>query len=61
MINARDTTGGYPGVVVSGGTVTIRPTTVVTTAQTGGIHAGVIFYCAPPGAVTENDLIMSWK
>lgn len=61
VINARDTTGGYPGVVVSGGTVTIRPTTVVTTAQTGGIHAGVIFYCAPPGAVTENDLIMSWK
>ena len=61
VINARDTTGGYPGVVVSGGTVTIRPTTVVTSAQTGGIHAGVIFYCAPPGAVTENDLIMSWK
>lgn len=61
VINARDTTGGYPGVVVSGGTATIRPTTVVTTAQTGGIHAGVIFYCAPPGAVTENDLIMSWK
>ncbi len=61
VINARDTTGGYPGVVVSGGTATIRPTTVVTTAQTGGIHAGVIFYCAPPTAVTENDLIMSWK
>ena len=61
VINARDTAGGYPSVVVSGGTATIRPTTVVTTAQTGGIHAGVIFYCAPPGAVTENDLIMSWK
>ena len=39
VINARDTAGGYPSVVVSGGTATIRPTTVVTTAQTGGIHA----------------------
>ncbi len=62
VINARDTTGGYPAVTLPGLTTPqIRPTTVVTTAQTGGIHAGVIFYCAPPGAVTENDLIMSWK
>ena len=30
-------------------------------AFAGGIHSGVIFYCAPPGATTENDLIMSWK
>ena len=61
VINGRDTTGGFPGVVVAGGTTTIRPTTVVTTALTGGIHAGVIFYSAPTGATSENDLIMSWK
>ncbi len=61
VINGRDATGGYPQVLVSGGTISIRPTTVLTTAQTGGTHAGVVFYCAPPGATTENDLIMSWK
>lgn len=61
VINSRDATGGYPTVTVASGTTTIRPTTVVTTAATGGIHAGVIFYSAPPGATTENDLIMSWR
>lgn len=61
LINSRDATGGYPTVTVAGGTTTIRPTTVVTTAATGGIHAGVIFYSAPPGATVEADLIMSWK
>jgi prepilin-type N-terminal cleavage/methylation domain-containing protein len=61
LINGRDATGGYPPVTVAGSTTTIRPTTVVTTATTGGIHAGVIFYCAPPGATSENDLIMSWR
>lgn len=70
VINGRDSTGGFPGVVVSGGTTTLRPTgtgtnttsTGLTTAQTGGIHAGVIFYCAPPGATSiDTDLIMSWK
>jgi hypothetical protein len=25
------------------------------------VHAGVIFYSAPPGATTEADLILSWK
>jgi len=61
VINGQDATGGYPSVTVAGATTTIRPTTIVTTAQTGGIHAGVIFYSAPPGATTENDLITSWK
>lgn len=63
LINGSDTTGGFPSVTPAAGTTTaaIRPTTVVTTATTGGIHAGVIFYCAPPGATTEADLIMSWK
>lgn len=60
VINGRDAS-PFPTVTVAGGTTTIRPTTVVTTAQTGGIHAGVIFYCAPPRATTENDLIMSWR
>lgn len=70
VINGRDTAGGYPGVVAAGTTTpTIRPTgtgasttnTGLTTATTGGIRAGVIFYCAPPGATSENDLLMSWK
>ena len=63
VINGSDTTGGFPGVTVAGGTTVIRPTTTsgVTTATTGGIHAGVIFYSAPPGATSEADLIMSWK
>ncbi len=61
VINGRDSTGGFPPVTVAGGTTIIRPTTVVTTGTTGGTHAGVIFYCAPPGATTENDLIMSWR
>jgi prepilin-type N-terminal cleavage/methylation domain-containing protein len=65
MINGRDTTGGYPAVAVAGGTTTIRPTgtgtSPVTTATTGGVRAGVIFYCAPPGASTEADFILSWK
>ena len=61
VINGRDVTGGYPPVTVSGAANTIRPTTVVTTGTTGGIHAGVIFYCAPPNASTETDLIMSWR
>lgn len=70
VINGRDSSGGYPGVVVAGGTTTLRPSgtgtnttsTGLTTATTGGIHAGVIFYCAPPGATNvDSDLLMSWK
>jgi len=63
VINGSDSTGGFPAVTVADATITIRPTTTsgVTTATTGGIHAGVIFYCAPPKATTEADLIMSWK
>ena len=62
VINGRDATGGYPAVTVSGGTLTIRPLAAdLPTATTGGIHQGVIFYSAPPGASTGSDLIMSWK
>ncbi len=61
VINGRDTGGAFPPVVVGGATNSIRPTTVVTPGQTGGTRAGVLFYCAPPGATSENDLIMSWR
>jgi type II secretory pathway pseudopilin PulG len=69
LINGRDATGGYPAVTAAGSTTTIRPSGTgqsttnlgITTATTGGIRAGVIFYCAPPGAATENDLLMSWR
>lgn len=63
VINGSDTTGGFPRVIAAGGTTTLAPTALsgISTATTGGIHAGVIFYCAPPGATTETDLIMSWK
>jgi prepilin-type N-terminal cleavage/methylation domain-containing protein len=62
VINGRDSTGGFPPVTPAGSTTPqIRPTTVVTTGTTGGTHAGVLFYCAPPGATTELDLIMSWR
>jgi prepilin-type N-terminal cleavage/methylation domain-containing protein len=62
LINGRDSTGGFPPVTPAGAnTPQIRPTTVLTTGTTGGTRAGVIFYCAPPGATTENDLIMSWR
>jgi len=60
FINGRDTTGGYPAVVAAGTTTpSIRPTTVLTTSTTGGVRAGVVFYSAPPGAATENDLLIS--
>lgn len=63
VINARDSTGGYPAVTPAGATTPqIRPlTTDLPTTTTGGIHAGVIFYSAPPNASTGSDLIMSWK
>ena len=63
VINGRDTTGGFPRVTPASGTITpLAPaTTDLPTGNTGGVHAGVIFYCAPPGASTSADLIMSWK
>ena len=36
-------------------------TGLVPVGTTGGVHAGVIFYSAPPGSTTEADLILSWK
>ncbi len=62
VINLNDCSGGYPSVTVSGATTTLKPlTTDLPAATTGGIHQGVIFYSAPPGASTGSDLIMSWK
>lgn len=61
LINGRDSAGGFPLVTPAGGGTGIRPTTVVTTGTVGGTRAGVIFYCAPPGAAGEADLIMSWR
>jgi prepilin-type N-terminal cleavage/methylation domain-containing protein len=62
VINQRDATGGYPGVTVAGGTTVIRTLPAdLPTGTTGGVHAGVIFYSAPPNAGTGSDLIMSWK
>ena len=63
VINGADTTGGFPRVTVAGGTTTLVPAAAsgVTTAVTGGIRAGVMFYSAPPGATAETDLILSWK
>ncbi len=64
VINLKDSTGGYPKVTAPGTTTpTIGPTTTnLPAGQTGGIHAGVIFYSAPPNASSDgSDLIMSWK
>jgi hypothetical protein len=62
VINGSDTTGGFPPVTVADSTTVIRvTTTTLPPGTTGGVHAGVIFYSAPPGATTEADLILSWK
>lgn len=30
-------------------------------SSSGGVRAGVVFYCAPPGATSSADLIVSWR
>ena len=45
-------------------TIRLQPATTdfqTGTAQTAGVRAGVIFYCAPPKSTTASDLLMSWK
>ncbi len=63
VINVRDATGGYPRVTpASGTTATLAPAPAdLPAGTTGGVHAGVIFYSAPPNASAPTDLIMSWK
>lgn len=59
VINGRDVDGGFPGVTPAGGGTAIRPATRLSAGATGGVHAGVIFYSAPPGATHEDDLVMN--
>ncbi len=62
VINGGDTTGGFPSVTAAESTTVIPVNaTTLPTGTTGGVHAGVIFYSAPPGATTQADLILSWK
>ncbi len=63
VINISDATGGYPRVTPASGTTTpLTPLPAdLPTGRTGGVHAGVIFYSAPPDATAGSDLIMSWK
>lgn len=62
VINGSDTTGGFPPVTAADSTTVIRVSaTTLPTGATGGVHAGVIFFSAPPGATTEADLILSWR
>jgi prepilin-type N-terminal cleavage/methylation domain-containing protein len=61
VINGRDATGGFPAVSPADGGASIRPTTIIPSGNSGGIHAGVIFYSAPPGAKTEHDLVVSTR
>jgi hypothetical protein len=43
-------------------TIRLAPsTTDFPTAAQGGVRAGVVFYCLPPHATTQNDFIFSWK
>jgi prepilin-type N-terminal cleavage/methylation domain-containing protein len=62
VINSTDSPGGYPAVLPPDGTTALRPSsTDLPATATGGVHAGVIFFSAPPGATSSADLIMSWK
>ncbi len=56
LINAGDLA-ELPAVVARHGTKALRPSGILTGP---GVRAGVIFYSARPGAVDEDDLIMSW-
>ena len=63
VINGSDMPSGVPRVTPPEGGATIAPpATDLPTGRTGGLHAGVIFYSAPPKAAADgSDLIKSWK
>jgi prepilin-type N-terminal cleavage/methylation domain-containing protein len=63
VINGRDiTSGSPPAVTIPNTSTSLRPATSdVPTTTTGGIRANVIFYCAPPNATANTDLLFSWK
>jgi prepilin-type N-terminal cleavage/methylation domain-containing protein len=60
LINALDAPNGFPAVMAPESNVELRPA-VVSSDAPEGVHAGVIFYCAPPGATSATDLIASWR
>jgi prepilin-type N-terminal cleavage/methylation domain-containing protein len=60
LINALDAPNGFPTVVAPESKVELRPAVILSDAP-DGVHAGVIFYCAPPGATSATDLIVSWR
>jgi type II secretory pathway pseudopilin PulG len=63
-IDASDcNSGGFPGVATPDGAL-ITPTSGTTSADipSGGVRAGVIFYCADPNATSSDpQFIFSWK
>jgi prepilin-type N-terminal cleavage/methylation domain-containing protein len=56
-----DAINALPFVTPPNSTLRLQPAPVEFAPAQGGIRAGVVFYCAPPGATTAADLIMSWK
>lgn len=59
LIDAADVGGELPSVAGADSDAAIRPE--VHSLLGSGIQAGVIFYCAPPGARGEGDLLRSWQ
>jgi hypothetical protein len=59
LINAADLGGPLPEIAVAGSDAAIHPNPQSLLGD--GVQAGVIFFCAPPGARTESDLLRSWK
>jgi prepilin-type N-terminal cleavage/methylation domain-containing protein len=61
VINSQDAPTGFPAVAVPDGGLLLRPAELEAMTPGDGIRAGVIFYSAPPGATTGQDLIISWR
>lgn len=63
VINGADFPSGVPHVFPpDGGPALAPPEADLPSGSAGGVHAGVIFYSAPPKAAPDgSDLIKSWK